>query len=96
MGRDLASGSGSGDSGELFVWDVQSGERVQTFAGNPGVVSALAWSRSHRTCPGGDRLISGGSDGMLRWWDVQSGECVRTQAAHQGTIQSLKVSPDGR
>jgi WD40 repeat protein len=105
-GTRLASGCGSqgqGDSGELWVWEVQSGERhpawqplrgrgnagKSAFAGHPGVVSAVVWA------PSGERLISGGSDGRLRWWEVHSGECVRVQEAHQGTVQSLKVSPDG-
>ncbi len=44
-GARLASGGGSGGRGELFVWDVSTGECVQTFAGHPGVVSALAWGR---------------------------------------------------
>ncbi len=102
-GKQLASGSGSGGNGELFVWDVKTGERVRTFAGHPGMVSALAWSRCRdgacphpAASPSGNWLVSGGSDGKLRWWDVQSGECVNMREAHQGTIQSLKVSPDGR
>jgi WD40 repeat protein len=89
----LASGSGNqgqGESGEIFVWDAHSGQRVHAFVGYPGVVSALAWAAS------GERLISGGSNGMVRWWDVQRRECVRIRKAHQGTVQSLKVSPDGR
>jgi WD40 repeat protein len=86
----LASCGGEEGRGELFVWDVQSGECVQAFAGHPGVVYAIAWD------PCGDLLVSGGSDGMLRWWDVQSGECVQVRKAHQGTIRSLRSSPDGR
>jgi WD40 repeat protein len=74
----------------LFVWDVQSGERLQTFAGHPGIVYAVVWS------PRGDLLVSGGSDGILRWWDVQSGKCLRMRAAHQGTVLSLRKSPDGK
>jgi WD40 repeat protein len=96
-GSRLATGSGSSDSGELFVWDAHSGQRHSAWgAGNsalvgyPGVVSALTWALS------GELLVSGGSDGMLRWWEVQSGECVREREAHQGTVQALKVSPDGR
>jgi WD40 repeat protein/transcriptional regulator with XRE-family HTH domain len=67
-----------------------SSSPIQTFAGHPGVVNALAWSS------GGDQLIAGGCDGMLRWWDMQSRACVIVQKAHQGTIQSLRISPDGR
>src|SRR2546426_6885823 len=92
-GTRLASaggGQGQGDSGELFVWDVQSGERVRIFAGHRGVVYAVTWG------PSGDLLVSGGSDGALRWWDVQRGECVRIREAHEGAIRSLRISPDGR
>jgi WD40 repeat protein len=91
-GTRLASGSSrkrQGDAGELFVWEVQSGERVRVFAGHPGVVSAVTWALS------GELVVSGGSDGRLRWWEVHSGACVRVRQAHQGTIQALKVSPDG-
>ena len=89
-GKWLASGGGSRDNEELFVWDMRSLERVRVLSGHPGIVYAVAWG------PTGAVLVSGGSDGMLRWWDRQSGECVQTRRAHQGTVQSLKVSPDGR
>ncbi len=89
--RLASAGGGSRDnSGELFVWDADSGERLSALQGLAGVISTVAWQ------PGGDRLISGGSDGRLRWWDLPSCECVREREAHQGTVQALKVSPDGR
>jgi WD40 repeat protein/transcriptional regulator with XRE-family HTH domain len=88
-GTRLASGAGGRDSGEIFVWEVQSGERLYTLNEPSAMINALAWS------PTGAVLVSGGSDGRLRWWDMQSGECVRVQEAHQGTVQALKVSPDG-
>jgi len=88
-GTRLASGSGSREGGELFIWDVQSGERVRPFAEPPGIVSAVAWGASE------DVLVSGGSNGNLRWWDMQSGGCVRVRQAHQGTVQALRRSPDG-
>jgi len=84
------SGQGQANSGEMFVWDGHSGQRVHAFVGHPGVVSALSW------VPSGELLVSGGSDGMLRWWDLHSGECMRVREAHQGTVQALKLSPDGR
>jgi len=89
-GKWLASGAGCRDGGELFVWDIDSGERVRVMSGHPGIVYAVAWG------PTGTALISGDSDGMLRWWDVERGECVQTRLAHQGTVQSLRTSPDGR
>ena len=85
----LASGGGGRGSGEIFVWDGHSGERLHALSELSEIVYALAWS------PTGAMLVSGDSDGMLRWWDVQRGECVQVRRAHQGTVQSLKVSPDG-
>ena len=55
----------------------------------PGVVSALAWSRS------GELLVSGGSDGALSWWDVRNRQCTPVHQGHQGTVQALMLSPDG-
>ena len=97
-GTRLVSGGGSQGQGggELFVWEVQRGERHPAWgagnsalAGHPGVVSALSWA------PSGELVLSGSSDGMVRWWKVHSLQCVRVREAHQGTVQALKVSPDG-
>ena len=86
----LASAGGGRGSGEIFVWEAHSGERVQALAEHPGAASAVAWS------PNGEILMSGGGDGKLRWWEVDSGHCVRVQEAHQGrVVHALKVSPDG-
>jgi WD40 repeat protein/serine/threonine protein kinase len=104
-GTQLASSGDCRGSGELFVWDVQSGKRVRTFASN--VVSALAWAGTVGVAPCSadlhnphgfrrDLLISGGCDGTLCWWDVETTECVSKRTAHQGMIRSLKVSPDGK
>ena len=88
-GMRLASaGSGKGN-GEIFVWEVHSGERVLAIVEHPGAASAVAWSSS------GKQLISGGDDGMLRWWDIRSGYCVRVQEGHQGMVQAIKMNPDG-
>jgi WD40 repeat protein/transcriptional regulator with XRE-family HTH domain len=102
-GKLLVSGSssqGQASSGELFVWQVESGQRHSAwgagnsaFSGHTGSVSALTWAAS------GKVVVSGGSDGRLRWWDVQNAgglECMREREAHQGTVHALKVSPDGR
>jgi WD40 repeat protein/transcriptional regulator with XRE-family HTH domain len=88
-GTQLASGSSGRDSGELFVWEAQSGARLRAFEGHHWMVSAVAWSRR------GDLLVSGGGDGALRWWEMHSGECMQVREAHKGTVQALRVSPDG-
>ena len=89
-GTRLAGGGGGRGSGELIVWDAQSGERLQAWSEPSAIVNALAWS------PTGAVLVSGGNDGNLRWWDVQHRKCLALQQGHQGAVQSLRVSPDGR
>jgi WD40 repeat protein len=88
-GTQLVSGGGNQGSGELYVWDARSGERMSILQGLTGAVYAVAWH------PVGKLLISGGSDGRLCWWDLPSGACVRVREAHQGIVQALKASPDG-
>ncbi len=95
MGRGwsrLVSAGRGRESGELFVWDAQHGERVHTIAGHPRIIYAVVWVMNGER---GDMLVSGGSDGTLRWWIVDSGECLWVREAHQGTVQSLRRSPDG-
>ncbi len=87
--RLASAGGGRGGSGELFIWDVQSGECLKFWSEPSSVVNALAWN------PTETRLLSGGSDGNLRWWNTQNAECAKVQKGHQGAIQSLSVSPDG-
>ena len=87
-GTRLASGGGSSGKGELFVWDVGSGERLYTLSEPDAFVHALAWGLT------GTQLLSGSSDGGLRWWDLKRGECVRVRMAHEGAVLSLRRSPD--
>jgi WD40 repeat protein/transcriptional regulator with XRE-family HTH domain len=89
-GTRLASCGGGRGKGELFVWEVQSGEFLYTLNEPSAMINALAWGSTESI------LVSGGSDGMLRWWDLQHGECVKVRKGHEGTVQSLKRSPDGR
>src|SRR5258708_40204406 len=89
-GRLLASGGGGKGGGELFVWDVRSGERLHALGEPSEKVYALAWS------PTGERRLSGGSDGMLRWWDLEHDACVRGREGDKGGGQSVKGSFEGR
>jgi WD40 repeat protein len=74
--------------GELFLWDTEHGERVNSLRGHGTVISRIAWSQDSK------RLFSGGMTGVIRWWDVESGANLHTQQAHQGWIRALGVSPD--
>ncbi len=79
--------SGSSDR-RLRVWDVESGQTLQTLKGHSGSVRSVAVLDSRR-------VVSGSSDRTFRVWDVESGkvECLFTLDA-RGT--SMAVIPDRR
>lgn len=84
--------SGSWDR-TLKVWDLASGQHVQTLIGHDSVVEALA------ALPPASRrqIISGYSDGALTVWDLASGEALRTLAGdpHGVGVTEIAVTPDG-
>jgi WD40 repeat protein len=47
-GTRLASGGGGSDSGDLFLWEVRSGERLYTLNEPSAMINALAWVRPER------------------------------------------------
>ena len=85
-GTLLASGA---SNGTIFVWDVGTGEKVETIAGQDDIISLsfspdstlLAWSLF-----GSSRIFV---------WDVETGERVEAIAGHTDGIHSLSFSPDG-
>ena len=84
-GTLLASGA---NNGVIFVWDVASGENVETLAGH-GVIISVTFS------PDGTLLASGSFDGRVSVWDVETGENVETLAGHTDGARSVSFSPDG-
>ena len=85
-GSLLASGA---SNGTIFVWDVETGEKVETLAGQGGIIS-LSFSPD-------STLLAWGSLGSSRVfvWDVETGERVETIAGHTDGVHSLSFSPDG-
>jgi WD40 repeat protein len=71
-------------TGQLSVWQVESGELVQTLTTWSGV---LAWS------PDG-RFLAAGST-VIDLWDTQSWRKAKTMGGHAGEIRGLAFSPDG-
>jgi hypothetical protein len=75
---------------DLTLWDVTTGNRIQTFTGYTGIVSSVAFSPNDR------RVLSGSSDNTLILWDIDSGNVIRTFTGHKSGVTSVAFSPDGR
>ncbi len=101
-GKRLASGSGTWDatkrafvSGEVKLWDAQTGQEMLTLKGHTAMVVSVAFS------PDGKRLASGSGDDINRYpprpgevkvWDAQTGqELLSLQGG-----RSVAYSPDGK
>lgn len=86
MGKQLLSGSADG---RLFLWDVASGEIIQTFAGHSAFIHQLAFS------PDGKSFLSASDDKQVILWDVASGEARITYTSPSDAVTAVAFSPDG-
>lgn len=87
-GGDRAPISCLADCGSAKLWDVATGELVQTFT-TLNIVYRAAIS------PDGLRVVTGSADGEVVLWDAQSGERLRQFNAHSDAVYGLDISPDG-
>ena len=88
-GRRLATG---GEENTVKIWDVQTGQELQTLRGHSGDVYTVAFS------PDGDGrwVASAGEDSAVKVWDSHTGTFVRSFRGHTGLVSSVAFSPDGR
>jgi len=80
--------SGSADR-TIRLWDVSTGECLETLSGHSNWVMSVAFS------PDGTRLVSGSADRTIKLWDVSTGECLETLSGHGHGVWSVAFSPDG-
>ena len=81
--------SGSWDK-TVRIWDVNTGDPLQTLTGHTGRVYSVSFS------PDGQTLASGSWDGTVRIWDVNTGRQLRTLTGHMQPVNSVSFSSDGQ
>ena len=80
--------SGGGDK-TVRLWNVHTGENIETLTGHTEEVIAVAYS------PDGKTIVSASRDKTLRLWDTNTGDNIRTLSGHEDIIVSVAYSPDG-
>ena len=86
-GQSVASGS---RDGSIKLWNVRTGQVVDTIDGQSGTVWSIAFS------PDGSTLASGGLDHSVRLWETATRRLLVTLRGHTGPVHGLAFSPDGR
>lgn len=82
--------TGSGDS-TCALWDVESGQLLQSFHGHSADVMSLDLAPSET----GNTFVSGGCDKMVLIWDMRTGQCVQSFEGHKSDVNSVKFHPSG-
>ncbi|MBI5820023.1 MAG: TIR domain-containing protein [Verrucomicrobia bacterium] len=72
------------------LWDIPTGQWLQTFKGHRDTVYCVAWSADQR------RMLSGADDETLRLWDVNTGGCLRVFRDFMGGVNSVAWGADNR
>ncbi|MEA5538634.1 WD40 repeat domain-containing protein [Limnoraphis robusta Tam1] len=75
----------AGEDFTIQLWDIQTGECLQTLNKHTNCVRCVSFTNS------GKWLISGSEDRTLRIWDVQTGNCLQVFEGHQQQIWTLAI-----
>ena len=73
----------------IRIWDVETGQRLQTITALPERIYSVAYS------PDSQSLVGGGSDSNIYLWDVGTGERLKTLTGHTSGVDSVTYSRGG-
>jgi alpha-tubulin suppressor-like RCC1 family protein len=78
--------SASQDSGDIMMWDINTGKVKRLLSGHVSPARDLVVN--------GDRLISASEDGTLKVWQINRGELESTLAEHEDMVLSVATYGD--
>ncbi len=81
--------SGAADN-TLRLWDLETGQCLQTLEGHTASVWSVALSGD------GKQALSGSDDKTLRLWDLETGQCLQTLEGHTARVLSVALVGDGK
>jgi WD40 repeat protein len=73
----------------VYIWDLQTGERLAVLEGHEGDVVRVAFS------PDGKQIVTGGRDQQALLWDAATGKTLALFTGHSGAVTHVAFSPTG-
>ncbi len=87
--RVAAAGGRTGETGEIQIWEVASGQLLLSKQITYDTLSGVSWS------PDGSKLAFGATDKVVRAIDSTTGEQVLFQGAHEDWVLDTVFTADG-
>lgn len=84
---EVEDGTDNCIAGEAVLYDIDSGEILQTFSGHTTDVVSVAFS------PDDSMIMTGSNDNTARVWDVESGDELYVLDAHEGRVVAVDFHP---
>jgi WD40 repeat protein len=75
--------------GAAELWDVETGQHIQSLDGHSEHVLSIAFS------PDGNYALTGSLDNTARLWDLETGQLIHILEGHTGEVPSVAFSPNG-
>ncbi|HEY9742041.1 MAG TPA: tellurite resistance TerB C-terminal domain-containing protein, partial [Coleofasciculaceae cyanobacterium] len=86
-GKTLITG---GKDGEIKLWNLATGELLNTLSGHSSSVESVAIASTSQI------FVSGSGDSTIKLWNLKTGELLYTFSGHTSSVSSVAISPDGK
>ena len=71
------------------LWNIETGQLVNTFVGHTGDVMSISMPKE------GSTFVSGACDATAKLWDIRTGQCHQTFIGHDQDINAVSFFPSG-
>ena len=78
-----------GEDQTFRLWDVDTGDPLQTWQGHDNWIKSVAFS------PDGTLIASGSFDSSVKLWNSKTGQCINTFQGHTDRVSTVAFSADG-
>lgn len=87
--QDGLTALSSSTAGEIFLWDIETGDIIRRYEGHEASVRSIFFSPDERSA------LSTSNDATMILWDVETGDIIRHYEGHASSVLYAIFSPDG-